>query len=889
MGSNIINVDLTKSLSSGKVEPSSLLQVNAREKLFTILKQFVNYSESALNKIDSSLELEFSSDRLNNTVFISGQRGAGKTTFLRTVLLERLKDTKDKILPLAFIDPTLINTNQHILVDIIAKFKQVVERNLSSCGNEDKINQFNKNLEEMAEGLKLLNSKVSNFDKDASWFLNKALKHAASGQNLEVKFHQLIDTASHILGQNLFVIAIDDVDNDTTKAYEVLELIRRYLTHSKIAVIISGDLKLYSHIVKNKKMAELKPENVVNDRNTNELVEHLEQQYLAKVLPIDQRVELKSLNNLIEQDGFSINIKLGEDLDCELNSYLKDIFSESLNLDKRYLSSYIKFYLKQPVRTAFQILKSLPEGHSANSQEFRDSLINAIQNSYIGALRKENIDVDKLVNRDVHQNAIGLALFELCSKYAELETGFYARPDGIDESYNAAQLFLSQVISSYLSSEKQHSVGGAIKVMLTAGASANMYMNHVIDKMLPTATKQDYINYIGLNRDQNLFSFAAHFSPFVFPKGISNTRMIYGGVARLPRNSSPGKHFPAVNSLYYGGVDKKDIKKIATLNNLVTEHNHNDRTFIEFLSAKTVILSSHSMIAKSEGRDYLSAYCLLAMLAEFLTCDDDGVSDKLIQLTSIQTFGAPGFADVEAVGEGSNSDEEEEVGVNSNSENVDNNFHAKLVTLIKKWKGLNSNVQLSPLLIGKIWARIMYSIASVSDVAKKQKVQINLANQHDVLLGTLLSRFVFSIVNAVLIEEVRFSKSINDDLKYKFSKSKNVASSSNEFLRNLTIATSVYTNGEMSRCLPITTSLLTCPLLWPYLGEWKSHSNENTIFNLIKGMINDQFELEVLKDIFGSDYECSAIGDFQKGLGFVSRLPISGCKYSTAVNNMDQP
>lgn len=879
-----ITVDLTKPLSSGKVDASSLLQVKARENLDSILNKFVEHS--AVNSFDCNKEtnqlvLEFDNERLNNTIFISGQRGAGKTTFLKTVLLEKLKNTTDKILPIAFIDPTLINTNQHILVDIIAKFKQVIDAQLPVCGHENERNRFNKALEEMAEGLKLLKGNGGAVEKDAAWFLNKALKHAISGQNLESKFHHLIDITSKLLGKSLFVIAIDDVDNDTTKAYEVLELIRRYLTHSKLTVIISGDLKLYSHIVKQRKIKELKVGG--DSKDTAELVDHLEQQYLAKVLPIEQRVELKSLNNLIQLDNQKINIHLTNGQQLELREHLKSIFSDSLNLHEKYVSIYIRFYLKQPVRTAFQILKNTHDkSTTGNVTSLRRALISSIQNSYVGALKKENIDIDKLVNSDIHQNAIGLALFELCSKYSELETGFYARPDGIDESYNASQLFISQVIANYLSDEKQHSIGNAIKLMLTTGASANIFMNHVVDKLKPNKKAQEYVNYIGLNRDQNLFSFTAHFSPFVFSKDGGKTRAINGGIARLPRSSAPGVDFSTAINEYYG-VDGVNTK-IATLNNLVSTHDKDDVTFTEYLSAKTVLIASHSMIAKSEGRDYISAYCLLATLGEFLTCNDNEITQKLTQLSSIQTFGGPAFADIEAEGEGVN-DEDGASGDNDDESRI-NDHHSKAVTLILAWKKVSNNASLSPLLIGKIWSRVMYSIANVSDVAKKQKVKNGTSAPRDILLGTLLSRFVFSIVNAVLIEEVRFSKNLNPDLISKFSKSKNVASSSNELLTNLKGALSAYPeSSKMEEALPITTSLITCPLLWPYLGEWISKNNGtgvNPIFCLIFEVIESVHSAEGLETIFSNEFESMRIGNFQRGLKFVSRLPITGCKYEPA-------
>ena len=211
--------------------------------------------------------------RHNNTIFINGQRGAGKTTFLQTILNDHSQLNSQKILPVAFIDPTLIETHQHILVEVVAKFCHLVDEKLKCCSDEKKYNSFHESLENMAEGLQLLRVNDNGNNNDSSWYLTKAIKKATSGQNLERRFHELIETVSSILDVNLFLIAIDDVDTKTSKAYEVLEVIRCYLTHPKLATLISGDLALYSYIVRNKKTQELFIPEKNDDVATEKLVE----------------------------------------------------------------------------------------------------------------------------------------------------------------------------------------------------------------------------------------------------------------------------------------------------------------------------------------------------------------------------------------------------------------------------------------------------------------------------------------------------------------------------------------------------------------------------------------------------------------------------------------
>lgn len=237
-----IILDLSTPLNN-HFEPSTsdnqnLLQIDAIEQINELIKTVHRQAPKPARNSEDNKSDEFNPRRCNNTIFIHGERGAGKTTFLRAVInkykSEGLQDQSEiiKISPIPLIDPTLVQTHQHILVEIITKFVRLIDEKLNCCADEKEYQQFRDKLEKMAEGLKLLN--ISDHGKaghsDAAWFLDRALNKATSGQDLERCFHQLLDTMSSILNTDLFLIAIDDVDTKTVKAYEVLEVLRCYLT-----------------------------------------------------------------------------------------------------------------------------------------------------------------------------------------------------------------------------------------------------------------------------------------------------------------------------------------------------------------------------------------------------------------------------------------------------------------------------------------------------------------------------------------------------------------------------------------------------------------------------------------------------------------------------------
>ncbi|WP_054113771.1 hypothetical protein, partial [Marinagarivorans algicola] len=770
-----ITIDLRQSLQNNGMLGEQLFQYEAKTKLDqllnTIAKGVNRLASSAADDTHGSWLHEFDRPRHNNTIFIGGERGAGKTTFLRAVMQEYFKNKNDKILPITIIDPTLVETHQHLLVDLVAKLNALLKNQLSCCGDDQKYRQFNEKLEAMAEGLKLLNSGVESKDQDAAWFLNKSLKHAMGGQALEARFHELIDSAASALNQDIFIVAFDDVDTDTSKAYDVLELIRKYLTHPKLVILISGDLKLYSYIVKAKKGKEfnVKPENTV----AVDLVDHLEQQYLAKILPVEQRIKLKGFRELADErfnQGIIYVIDHHNEKDHKtgqpVKTYIETMLSQALNLRPAHVGAYRNFILSLPVRTTLQMLKAWAE-RPANDSDNYAAFKAALRASYIGALQKEGIDADSLISPYAHPNRIGMALFTLCHQYGDLETGFYDRPDGVHESYNASQIFLSSVIASY-TSDGVNPLGKALSLMLTGGAASNIYMNHVAGLLRGGCTSNDYLSYIGLQTYQDVYSVSAHFSPIIlhhFKSGTHGNAQFWSGVIRRPRQLDSGKKSVLDNkikNMYKEDIDNNFIGH-TTLDQFEKKVNTKDFYLFDFLASKTITFSSHSAITANEGRDYISIYCLIASTAQLLGCqDEDAVKNMINKLEPIKTYGSPTFlnnADVndiarEIYGENENENENDIDDIEAPSEN-----YKKLINILYTWIEECNKGQYSSLLIGKVWTRLMYSLSNINGSKRK----LNSTDGEIVwTLYDLMANYIWKLVNSVLIEEVRFGNNSSD-------------------------------------------------------------------------------------------------------------------------------
>ena len=823
-----ITINLVSALKASACNNGTLLQINAKNQLDALLNKFAKQSAEIKNnkKTVEPWELEFNPQRFNNTIFISGQRGAGKTTFLRSVLLEQAK-SHNKIKPIAFIDPTLIEVNEHILIQIIAKIQASVSHALSNISDEHKRHEFQACMENMAEGLKLLGGCVNSKVQDPVFFLNKALKNAIGGQNLENKLNTLIDKAAEILNVDLLIIAFDDVDTNTNEAFNVLEVIRKYLTNPNLAILISGDLSLYSHIVQVQRARELSNGLFSTElmdlfsHNLLDITSHLEQQYLVKVLPVEQRIELKNLSNLVG-NKIEINVSLQNKIkldnneeknSLEIKEYIEFILRKSLKINSNGIDSYVKFFLEQPIRTVLQILKYIDEGNDNGHLNSR-SLCIALRDSYIGDLRKENMPIEQLSNKDIHPHTIGMALFHLCQKNGELETGFYARPDGNSSSYNSSMFFLSSIISNYLNDEKDNfnqSTGRFLQLMLSGPAASTIFMNNVRGVTSLKLSHNDYINYIGLNKSQNAFSLAAHFSPLLSPSSIEL------GVLKMYRTIPPtfnhsklktviNDSIKSISGGVYGKLADVAMGGIENLN--ISAPSTSEINNIFQLAAKTISISSHSAIKNSIKSDYISIHCLLASISEILRNDNGNLQSTISKLSQMQTYGAPDFI---------NNDDTSK---DENISDVNNDVKVGDITnYISTWLSVNNNNEskgrLSSLLIGKVWTRIYYTLQTVSSNMSSKE-------SRELLLSEAIERFIWVIINSFLIEEARYIFNVNDKIVKKLSNAKNVLSASTVLISNLKKVKSIIDVKEFQKELPLTYLFLTCPLFLPFLATTTS-------------------------------------------------------------------
>lgn len=277
---------------------------------------------------DNAIEVGENTDfhRFHSTSEVFASRGAGKTTFLLSFLYRIKRDKGKDILCLSPIDPSLIETKQHPFINILAAIQECVENAL----NENYYSVRDKRFEEQKKHADCYNDllkalpfidgigKDNVYDgwDDEEFISIQGMNKAKAFNNLEERFHIYIRETLKLLDKKCIVIPFDDIDTDFKKGFEILEVLRKYITSGQIITILTGDLELYSKLVRkaNWKCFDddfLKKEMEYAGHRKEEfaeMIDQLENQYLIKLLKPEYRIHLKTIREYLEEDDYSLEV-----------------------------------------------------------------------------------------------------------------------------------------------------------------------------------------------------------------------------------------------------------------------------------------------------------------------------------------------------------------------------------------------------------------------------------------------------------------------------------------------------------------------------------------------------------------------------------------------------
>ncbi len=848
--SSAIVIDLNSSNHSQPVaEGSQLIQRVAYESLLSKLSEDTKQAQDFAKTTPKHRSVDDDGYPLGSglTYFIDGTRGAGKSTFLRYAYQhlghqgkgerqDRNNDaTSDRavnVLPLMYLDPSRIESSEHVLLHILKRLKHLAKccPDRSAAGEREQEN-FRKYFQDLAGGLHVLSGNRSGLDDlDAELFLDHGLERAADSQRLRGKLHSVIGSVCTMYGADAVVLAIDDADTKAELAMEVLECLRKYLDTPQVVALVTGDLEMYSLLVQNHFQKDFASEdkglNADRRKQQYRMVEHLEDQYLLKLFPIQRRLQLKTLHTLSERQTYSV-ITRGVASRRTLHDAVDQIATQGLRLrSKADKTLFREHVLKLPVRSVLQLLSTYYKLSESESAKPTDAASEALRATALSSLYRHDVDVESIAEGDLH--ATIEAAFNLSVRDGEPDTAVYLRPQARDASLRSAYVSLAADVARLCESNPAR----AITYMLVTAGSSNIF--HLVAKMAKksgaaSAGAEDALElqkkikqYLSVARTDNALNWSWHATAALIGASTSNSWELRQGIVGVRTSrKNDAKTF--------------DDQLNAALSDLAAER------------AYPAIAFSQSGVKRSNNTQrYLSIFNTLGLIANLLELDvasgldiKKSISDQLNKVRNTPTVSLPNWSDLisgedesEGESEDESEDESEEESEGDQVKKDESPEEAKeraalelLVNQLEQWLHicvpLKKQFHPSAVLLGKIWNRLYFSLDNIS--SNMRATNATLESERCVKAMELFS---WALINACLVEEVDYHHRDGGSAEGAINRS-NPRSSGEPVIRKFIRADDSKDIDVTPTIAPLTFMIASCPLLLGLIKDGKKGKSKD--------------------------------------------------------------
>ncbi len=281
-------------------------------------------------------------DHRHVAVLVDGARGSGKSSVLsnlRTYLNSIDKQLLDKVHILKPIDPTLLEDHDDLFLNIVvaAILSDKDVKSALSSDSEARTTLY-KRLHHLGHALENMQTQR---DKKG---LDK-IRAFIGNQELIDEVHTFFGAVLKLLGKQLLILPIDDVDTSLHRAFENLEVVRRYLTSPLVLPVISGDAGLYHDVTWRDFHGRLLKDSTSQRHEALERAQELATEYHRKVLPLQYRLSMRTMRQYFEDK----RISLGNGFDSKLTFPHFHAWLEVLLNDRTNGSE--NSYLPVPIQT----------------------------------------------------------------------------------------------------------------------------------------------------------------------------------------------------------------------------------------------------------------------------------------------------------------------------------------------------------------------------------------------------------------------------------------------------------------------------------------------------------------------------------------------------------
>jgi hypothetical protein len=744
--------------------------------------------------------------RVHNAILIEGSRGSGKTTFLLKSLEKLKRDEELQLSVLRLIDPTLIETKENIVVVILS----AIETALAHFQGDTRA--LDEAREGLAEGLGLLDgigaSSVYGSEwEDAKWVMSQGLRKAKKGRDFEKKLGVYIERALDLLKKKAFVLTFDDVDTNFAHGYVILETVRKYLTHPRLVIVLSGDLELYGRLLRKniymafgEQLLERDPAMMgLSNKKVGDAVLELEEQYLLKIAPPQNRISMVPLGGLKQYSDAGIEIVLGGGtsksvVKVEVRRWANESISELMH-ETPHVSTHPFFNIvaMEPLRLVIGYMRALDaEGERKYS---------AIFTAFSTRLHAQGIPPDSISKGDL--DSLLRVVLEWMSKQKDA-------PDLVrfGVSSDVSRAIVVHCLALSLAQKLKGHVGNALKALLGLALPLAMMRRPVL---LDVAVRNSLFRFLWSQSTVTASELAARLGAVDRSNERANKLRgsSFGSVGLASRVDSR-----SMLQAWYGVGEGKLYIKEAIKSDSVSEHS---RKWLKLLGTNALDLQvrngtgwlfiddlvevrcgkfgeilrlpvSKRFNERGEVMRSISALSLFGVIADLLAADNIEELDRFGQFDVV-----PPFDDVEISSSISELETDDDDELDEDGDELDTKNYASYDVFkanLRDWHSYARSLELkmSPTLLGQIALRLHDDLLSLDE-----KVTAKWRS------GEILHRQIVCILHGIL--------SASSSVHGRKETSKTSDQAFVDLLRR-------FFNEEMP---VLSVVLLSCPLIWMFL------------------------------------------------------------------------
>lgn len=716
----------------------------------------------------------------HNTISIFANRGAGKTTFLLYFLKKIREKHESDVLFLKPIDPSHVEIKQHPFINIIASIQEHVTSyyEKSNYVYNPRDEHFDTYKKQNDCYKKLLNAlpfvdgvgkeRIYEDWNDEEYISIQGMKKATASNNLEELFRVYLENTLWILKKKCLVIAFDDIDSDFKKGYQILEVIRKYLTSKLVIPIITGDLELYGKLVR-KGLWEcfdldfLRKEVAYANRAKEEfadMVNQLENQYLVKILKPENRVHLKTLREYLNEKDFAIEVQLKNEEKCiTLESCYKKILERSgygtYNLRLQFFLT--NFFMGLSLRIQIRLLTALNDCES-DKCTLNEDLLGIFWND----INQKAVNSQEL-RKESENYTIEMLRFLVHNKALHTSSNFL--PESHDDVMNKALFAIGTQFNHLLNQNPYLIFDYWLRIsyvrIVTENLSGKIFTNEI----------DDFLKFTLLNTDSRLI------------KGL--------GLGQAYCNYK---------------LNKSENQRERTIPGYLAIGENTPLQESSIQSRLSIMPMLGTINSRNQEKVFISVYQILAILYELLY--NSGIYTRegknhvfwlnflLNQHTQYRNYIEPKDESTRKIQNNENVFSFRFFDVNTE----DDKIWKDLVNQMGKWV-TTSPKDISVSLLDRIFTRFYYTMTHIDEHKKASNV------------GEMFSRYIVALLNAVLVEQaldyhvpdIRVNH-IGDDIE-------------NIFVENLK-SRRKYNLGGNSNSMSLYRWFVKCPVLTMYLNPF---------------------------------------------------------------------